>query len=71
MCSSGPPVPRPGPAVPPQEERPAGRLQDAQQVHQVRPQVPLRLLHADPHRQQAAGGDGGGVRQVALNHLGK
>lgn len=48
-------VPRLGPAVSPEEERPPGRHQDAKQVHQVGPEVAVCLLHADQDRQQAAG----------------
>ncbi len=54
-------VPCPGPVVSPQEERPSGRHQDAQQVHQVWSQVSLRLLHAHQDRQQTPGGDRGRV----------
>lgn len=50
-------VPCARPVVSPQEERSSRRDQDAQQVHKVRPQVPVRLLHADPHCQQTAGRD--------------
>lgn len=65
FCMSCLPVPRPWPAVPSKEEWSPCGDQDAQQVHQVWSQVSLCLLHADPHRQQAAGGDGGRVSRCA------
>ena len=65
-CVSCPPVPCPGPVVSPQEERPSCRHQDAQQVHQVWPQVSVCLLHAHPDRQQTAGRDRGRVSARAI-----
>lgn len=64
MCPAFP-VPRLGPVVSPQEERPPGCHQDAKQVYQIGSEVAVCLLHAHQDCQQAAGWDGGRVRSIS------
>lgn len=53
---SHPVVSRFGAALSPQEKRQVGRVQDAEQIHQIRPEIPVCLLHADQDRQQTPQG---------------